>query len=138
MTLCEQLVYLHYVDFNAAGIPQEWHLDTIRLCLDDNEVYIDRIVMSVLERISLCFVKSNESPSLAYMRTIILTCNKHEMLHPWICQVLLPRLIEGKIYNDWRYVSIRIELRQMVKCIFRKNKVYEWRKIRGTEINKPN
>jgi symplekin len=104
MTLCEQLVYLHSVDFNAAGIPQKRYLDAIRLCLDDDEVYTDRIVMSALERISLDFLKSNESLPLAYMRTIILTCNKHETLHPWICQVLLPRLVEGKIYNDRRYV----------------------------------
>jgi symplekin len=106
MTLCEQLVYLHSVDFNAAGIPQKRYLDAIRLCLDDDEVYTDRIVMSALERISIDFLKSNESLPLAYMRTIILTCNKHETLHPWICQVLLPRLVEGKIYNDRRYVNI--------------------------------
>jgi symplekin len=64
MTLCEQLVYLHYVDFNAAGIPQKRYLDAIRLCLDYDEVYTDRIIMSALERISLDFLKSNESPRL--------------------------------------------------------------------------
>jgi len=36
------------------------------------------------------------------MRTIILTCSKHESLHLWICHVLLPRLIDGKAYNDRR------------------------------------
>jgi len=102
MTLCEQLAFLHSVDFTAAGIPQKRYLDAIRLCLDDEEVYTDRVVMSALERISLDFIKSRQGLPLAYMRTIILTCSKHDTLHPWICQVLLPRLVEGEIYNDRR------------------------------------
>ena len=36
---------------------------------------------------------------LAYMRITILTCNKYDNLHRWICDVLLPKLIEGKVYN---------------------------------------
>ena len=110
MTLCEQLVYLHSVDFSAAGIPQKRYLDAIRLCLDDEEAYTDRVVMSALEKISLDFLKSDMGLPLAYMRTIILTCSKHDTLHPWICQVLLPRLVEGKIYNDRRQWEVSIRL----------------------------
>jgi len=101
MTFCEQMVYLHKLDFAAANLPQKRYLDAIRICLEDDEVYTDRVVMAALDQISGTFL-GGESLPLAYMRTIILTCSKHESLHSWICHVLLPRLIEGQVYNDRR------------------------------------
>jgi len=102
MTLCEQLVFLHNLDFAAAGLPQKRYLDAIRLCLDDDEVYSDRVVMSALDHMSGLFLTGQQGLPLAYMRTIILVCSKHESLHSWITSVLLPRLVEGKIYSDRR------------------------------------
>jgi symplekin len=102
MTLCEQLVFLHQMDFAAVGLPQKRYLDAIRLCLEDDEVFTDRVVMAALDYISGRFLTTEEKLPLAYMRTIILTCSKHESLHSWICHVLLPRLIEGKVYTDKR------------------------------------
>ena len=101
MTLCEQIVFLHRMDFAASNIPQKRYLDVIRLCLEDDEVYTDRIIMSALDYISVTFLNGEPLP-LAYMRTLILTCSKHESLHSWICNELLPRLVEGKVYNDRR------------------------------------
>ena len=101
-TLCEQLVFLHQMDFAAVGLPQKRYLDAIRLCLEDDEVFTDRVVMAALDYISGRFLTADEKLPLAYMRTIILTCSKHESLHSWICHVLLPRLIEGKVYTDRR------------------------------------
>lgn len=102
MTLCEQLVFLHQMDFSAVGLPQKRYLDAIRLCLEDDEVFTDRVVMAALDYMSGRFLTVGEKLPLAYMRTIILTCSKHESLHSWICHVLLPRLIEGKVYTDRR------------------------------------
>lgn len=102
MTLCEQLVYLHNLDFTGAGLPQKRYLDAIKLCLDDDEIYNDRVVMSALDHMSGVFLTGDQGLPLAYMRTIILVCSKHESLHSWITSVLLPRLVDGKIYNDRR------------------------------------
>lgn len=102
MTLCEQLVYLHWVDFTTIGLPQKRYLESIRLCLDDSDMFTDRVIMSALDYVSTKFFTTDLGLPLAYMRTIILTCTKHESLHPWICQVLLPRLVEGKVYQDRR------------------------------------
>mmetsp|Transcript_53479 Transcript_53479/g.160029 ORF Transcript_53479/g.160029 Transcript_53479/m.160029 type:complete len:1293 (-) Transcript_53479:126-4004(-) len=102
MTLCEQMVYLHRLDFSSVGLPQKKYLDAIRICLDDDEVFSDRVIMAALDYISGTFLAGEDGLPLAFMRTIILTCSKHESLHSWICHVLLPRLIEGKVYNDRR------------------------------------
>eukprot|EP00804_Cyclotella_cryptica_P030015 CCRYP_016934-RA/>CCRYP_016934-RA protein AED:0.02 eAED:0.02 QI:195/1/1/1/1/1/5/1392/1381 len=101
MSSCEQIVNLHRLDFNAVGLPQKRYLDAIRLCLEDDEVFNDRVIQAALDYISGKFLEGETLP-LAYMRTIILTCSKHESLHSWICHVLLPRLVEGKVYSDKR------------------------------------
>lgn len=101
MSSCEQIVNLHRIDFNAIGLPQKRYLDVIRLCLEDDEVFSDRVIQAALDYISGQFLEGVSLP-LAYMRTIILTCSKHESLHSWICHVLLPRLVEGKVYTDKR------------------------------------
>jgi len=101
MTLCEQLVYLHKLDFASANMPQKRYLQAIALCLENDEVYTDRVIMAALDHISGTFLHGEPLP-LAYMRTVILTCSKHESLHSWICNVLLPRLVEGQVYNDRR------------------------------------
>ena len=101
MSRCEQMVYLHHLDFHAVGIPQKRYLDVIRLCLEDDEVFNDRVVQAALDYMSGKFLEGESLP-LAYMRTIILTCSKHESLHSWICHVLLPRLVEGEVYTDKR------------------------------------
>jgi symplekin len=102
LTSCEQLVFLHKLDFQAAGLPQKRYLDAIRLCLDNDEIFNDRLIMSALDHMSGTFLTGAEKLPLAYMRTIILVCSKHESLHSWICHTLLPRLVEGKIYEDRR------------------------------------
>jgi Symplekin tight junction protein C terminal len=102
MTLCEQLVYLHRLDFSAAGLPQKRYLAAIKLCLEDDEVYNDRVLMSALDEMSGLFLTGSEKLPLAFMRTNILVCTKHESLHSWICHVLLPRLVEGRIWSDPR------------------------------------
>lgn len=102
MTLCEQLVFLHHLDFVAIGLQQKRYLDAIRLCLDNDEIYNDRVVQSALDHMSGIFLTGEQGLPLAYMRTIILVCSKHESLHSWICHILLPRLVEGKIYTDRR------------------------------------
>lgn len=102
MTLCEQLVFLHKLDFAAASLPQKRYLAAIKLCLEDDEVYNDRVLMSALDHMSGTFLTGSVPLPLAFMRTVILTCTKHESLHSWICHVLLPRLVEGKIYEDPR------------------------------------
>ena len=101
MTLCEQLVFLHRMNFAAANLPQKRYLDAIKLCLEDDEVFKDRVILAALDHISRMFLHGESLP-LAYMRTIIMTCSKHESLHPWICNELLPRLIDGEIYTDRR------------------------------------
>jgi symplekin len=102
MTHCEQLVFLHKLDFEAAGLPQRRYLDAIRTCLDNEEIFNDRVVMSALDHMSGTFLTGHDVLPLAFMRTCILVCTKHESLHSWICHTLLPRLIEGKIYEDKR------------------------------------
>ncbi|KAL7501900.1 hypothetical protein ACHAXN_000066 [Cyclotella atomus] len=64
-------------------------------------MFSDRVIQAALDYISGQFLEGESLP-LAYMRTIILTCSKHESLHSWICHVLLPRLVEGKVYTDKR------------------------------------
>lgn len=102
MSLCEQLVFLHVLDFGAANLPQKRYVDAIRLCLDDVDVFTDRVVMAALDHLSNAFLHGDSLP-LAYMRSVILTCSKHESLHSWICHVLLPRLVVGNVYNDKRH-----------------------------------
>jgi len=103
MTLCESFVFLHKMDFAALSIPQKRYLDVVRLCLEDDDVFTDTVVREALDYISGTFLEDEEATlPLAYMRTIILTCSKHESLHNWICHILLPRLIEGKVYTDRR------------------------------------
>ncbi len=102
LTGCEQLVHLHKLDFQAAGLPQKRYLDAIRVCLDHEEIFSDSLVMSALDHMSGTFLTGKEKLPLAFMRTIILVCSKHESLHSWICHTLLPRLVEGKIYEDRR------------------------------------
>lgn len=102
MTLCEQLVFLHKMDFTAVGLPQKRYLVAIRNCLEDDSVFTDRVVMAAMDYISGVFLSEKVELPLAYMRTIMLVCSKHESLHNWICHVLLPRLIEGEVYQDRR------------------------------------
>ena len=102
MTLCEQLVFLHQLDFAAVGLPQKRYLKSIEICLEEDKMFSDRVLMAALDHISGTFLTNQTKLPLAYMRTIILTCSKHESLHSWICHVLLPRLVEGKIYEDKR------------------------------------
>lgn len=102
MTLCEQLVFLHKLDFKTAGIPQTRYLHAIKLCLEDDEVYNDRVLMSALDQMSGVFIQNSEKLPLTFMRTTILVCVKHESLHSWVCHVLLPRLVDGEIWNDAR------------------------------------
>lgn len=102
MTLCEQLVFLHRMDFIAVGIPQKRYLTAIRNCLEDDTVFTDRVVMAAMDYISGVFLSEKVELPLAYMRTIMLVCSKHESLHSWICHVLLPRLVEGEVYQDRR------------------------------------
>eukprot|EP00957_Ditylum_brightwellii_P112075 8546014-Ditylum_brightwellii.AAC.1 len=102
MTLCEQMVFLHRLDFRGVGLPQKRYLEAIRNCLEEDEIFTDRVIMAALDYMSGAFLAGEDGLPLAYMRTIILTCSKHESLHSWICHVLLPRLIEGKIYTDRR------------------------------------
>jgi symplekin len=100
LTLCEQLVFLHRLDFTTAAILQRRYLGAIKLCLEDDDVYNDRVVMSALDQMSGTFLTGAEKLPLAFMRTCILVCTKHESLHSWICHVLLPRLVEGKIVSE--------------------------------------
>lgn len=100
MTLCEQLVFLHKLDFGGAGLPQKRYLVVINLCLEEAEVYNDRVLMSALDQMSGQFLTGVDKLPIAFMRTCMLVCKKHESLHSWICHVLLPRLVEGSIWND--------------------------------------
>jgi len=101
MTLCEQIVYLHRLDFAAASLPQKRYLDVIRICLENEEVFTHSVIKEALDHISQRFLAGEKLP-LAYMRTIILTCTTYDSLHLWICDILLPRLIKGKVYTDKR------------------------------------
>ncbi|GKY96677.1 hypothetical protein MPSEU_000627300 [Mayamaea pseudoterrestris] len=102
MTFCEELVYLHQLDFAAKEIPQKQYLAAIKLCLEHDEIFTDRVVMAALEYMSGRFLAAEEVLPLAFMRTVILTCTKHESLQGWIANVLLTRLVDGKIYEDAR------------------------------------
>ena len=102
MTYCEELVFLHKLDFEAAGVKQKEYLDAIKLCLDNEEIFNDQVVMSALDHMSGVFLNGTESLPLAFMRTCILVCSKHESLHSWICHTLLPRLVDGKLYEESR------------------------------------
>jgi symplekin len=100
MTLCESFVFLHKMDFVAMDIPQKRYLEVVRLCLEDDEIFTDAVVREALDYISGSFLTDKDSSlPLAYMRTIILSTTKHESLQNWMCHVLLPRLIEGRIYD---------------------------------------
>ena len=102
MTLCEQLVYLHEMDFESAGLPQRRYLDAILICLDKVEVFEDRVVMAALDQMSLSFVSGTTGLPLAFMRSCIVVSTKRESMHNWMCYTLLPRLVEGKVYEDKR------------------------------------
>ena len=102
MTLCEQLVYLHEMDFAVVSITQKRYLMAIKLCLDLEETYTDNVWMSALDQISGSFLTEKKKLPLAFMRSCILVCSKHESLHSWIANVLLPRLVEGEIWQDAR------------------------------------
>ena len=100
MTLCEQLVFLH--NLNKDEIGQKRYLSAIKMCLEEDEVYIDRVVMSALDHMSGIFLTGAEKLPLAFMRSCIILVTKHESLHSWIAHVLLPRLVEAKVYDDPR------------------------------------
>jgi len=102
MTHCEQLVFLHKLEFEAAGVKQKEYLDAIKMCLDNEEIFNDQVVLSALDHMSGVFLTGTESLPLAFMRTCILVCAKHESLHNWICHTLLPRLVDGKLYEESR------------------------------------
>lgn len=102
LTLCEQLVFLHRLDFSACSLPQKRYLAAIKICLEDEETFNDQVVMSALDQMSGSFLTGEQKLPLAFMRTCILVCSQHESLHSWICHELLPRLVEGKIYEDAR------------------------------------
>ena len=100
MTLCESFVFLHKMDFASLDIPQKRYLEAVRLCLDDDAVFTDTVVREALDYISGTFLAEEAGTlPLAYMRTIILSTTKHESLQNWMCHVLLPRLVDGKIYE---------------------------------------
>jgi symplekin len=101
MTLCEQLVFLHRLDFSAAGIPQKRYLAATKLCLE-NEMFSDQVLMSALDVMSGQFLTGEHKLPLAFMRTNIIVISNHESLHAWLCNVLLPRLVEGTIWSDPR------------------------------------
>jgi len=101
ITLCEQIVFLQRMDFNAAYIPQKRYLDALSVCLEDDTVFTHSVIRVALDHISETFLAGEALP-LAYMRITILTCNKYDSLHVWICDDLLPRLIEGGVYTDRR------------------------------------
>jgi symplekin len=103
MTLCEQLVFLHKLDFASAGLPQKRYLAVIKLCLDGEE-YNDQVLMYALDYMSETFLAGTARLPLAFMLTCIRVCNtsKHESLHSWIGRILLPRLVESNIWNDAR------------------------------------
>jgi symplekin len=103
MTLCEQIVFLHKLDFAAAGLPQKRYLAAIKLCLDEDE-YNDQVLMYALDYMSGTFLAGTARLPLAFMLTCIRVCNtsKHESLHSWIGRVLLPRLVESSVWNDAR------------------------------------
>ena len=100
LTLCEQLVFLHHIDFAASSIPQRRYLSAIKLCLDDDVIYNDLVMKSALDHMSGMFLSGADKLPLAFMRTILLVCTKHETLHEWICKTLLKRLVEAEIFND--------------------------------------
>lgn len=100
LTLCESFVFLHKMDFAALDIPQKRYLEAVRLCLEDDAVFTDAIVREALDYISGTFLAEDDGTlPLAYMRTIILSTTKHESLQNWMCHVLLPRLVDGRIYE---------------------------------------
>jgi symplekin len=115
MTLCEQLVFLHRLDFGASVIPQKRYLEAIKLCLEDDDVFNDRVLMAAIDEMSGKFLAGSEKLPLAFMRTNILVCTKHESLHSWICNVLLPRLVEGEIWNDPRQFEGWMRLAHMLE-----------------------
>ena len=102
MTYCEELVFLHKLNFEAAGVKQKEYLDAIKMCLDNDQIFNDQVVMYALDHMSGVFLSGVESLPLAFMRTCILVCSKHESLHSWICHTLLPRLVDGKLYEESR------------------------------------
>ena len=74
----------------------------IKVCLDDDKIFTDQVLMSALDVMSGQFLTGAHKLPLAFMRTNILVCTKHESLHSWMCNVLLPRLVEGTIWNEPR------------------------------------
>lgn len=102
MTLCEQLVFLLRLDFSSVGMTQKQYLHSIEVCLNEEEMFTDRVLMAALDYISVKFSEGANNLPLAYMRITMLTCAKHESLHSWICHVLLPRLVQARIYAAGR------------------------------------
>jgi len=106
MTLCEQVVFLHKLDFNLVDIPQKNYLKAIKICLED-KIFSDRVIQASLDYMSTQFLNENGDPTreplpLAFMRTTILACSRHKSLHHWIRATLLQRLVQGQIYTDKR------------------------------------
>ena len=99
MSLCEQLVYLHRLDFREAGLSQRRYLDVLKMCIEDKVVFNDRVVMAALDHMSGTFLVGSESLPLAFMRTCMQVVLQHESLHSWIADTLLSRLVEGKVYE---------------------------------------
>jgi hypothetical protein len=93
-------VFLHRLDFSASSLPQKRCLAAITLRLEDEDVYNDQVLLSALDQMSGAFLTGAENLPLAFMRTCIQVCSQHESLHSWICNELLPRLIDGKIYEE--------------------------------------
>jgi hypothetical protein len=55
------------MDFPTVGLPQKQYLDAIHLCLEDDEVFTDHVVIAApLGYISGCFLTIEEKLPLAY------------------------------------------------------------------------
>ena len=94
---------LHELDFQAAGLPQKRYLDAIRLLIEDSDVFSDRVLLASLEHMSLKFSKDTSKPlPLAFMRTVIVTVSKHNTLFAYLCNTLLRRLAECRIWEHPR------------------------------------
>jgi symplekin len=103
MSSCEQLVLLHEMDFAAAGLPQRRYLDAIGLLIKDDTVFSDRVLLASLEHMTVKFSKDTSKPlPLAFMRTVNMTIGKHNTLFAYLCNTLLRRLAECKIWEHPR------------------------------------
>ena len=105
MSSCEQVVMLHEMDFAKAGLAQKRYLDAIRLIIEDDTVFSDRVLLAALEHMSVKFSKDTSptrSLPLAFMRTVIVTISKHNTLFAYLCNTLLRRLAECRIWEQNR------------------------------------